>query len=62
MVHTFIIAASHEASIITQSMAVSTARALMKQYPHAVSNIDKFTLDTTLIPSHGCQMLQIYNL
>ena len=40
MVHTFINAALRKVSVITGSMAVSTARALMKLYPDIVSNTD----------------------
>ena len=40
MVHTYIMAASNRGAVITRSMAVSTAKALMKQYPDTVGNID----------------------
>ena len=40
MVQTYIMAASNRGMVITRSMAVSTARALMKRYPDAIANID----------------------
>ena len=41
MVQTYIRAASNRVTVITKSMAVSAAKALMKQYPDMVGNIDK---------------------